>query len=81
MPLRECINNLTHSLPQQGLDMRQRGYGAPPSATKDISTSSSGEGRSIQSDSNRQPFETQPGPNGTGAVHIGSTSSTILIKL
>jgi hypothetical protein len=36
MPLRLCINNLTHSLLQQGLDMRQRGYGAPPSATKDI---------------------------------------------
>jgi hypothetical protein len=47
MPLRECINNLTHPFLQQGLDMRQRGYGAPPSATKDISTSSSGEGRSI----------------------------------
>jgi hypothetical protein len=69
MPLRECINNLTCSLLQQGLNMRQRRYGAPPSATKDITTSSSGEGRSIQSDSNRQPFETQPGPHGTGALH------------
>jgi hypothetical protein len=47
MPLRECIKKLTHSLLQQGLNMRQRGYGAPPSATNDISTSSSGEGRSI----------------------------------
>jgi hypothetical protein len=77
MPLRECINNLTHSLLQQGLDMRQRGYGAPPSATKDISTSSSGEGRSIRSDSNRQPFETQPDPHGTGALHTGSTRTPV----
>jgi hypothetical protein len=44
IPLRECINNLTHSLLQKGIDMRQRGYGAPPSATNDITTSSSGEG-------------------------------------
>jgi hypothetical protein len=77
MPLRECINNLTHTLLQQGLHMRQRGYGAPPSATKDISTSSSGEGRSILSDSNRQPFETQPGPHGTGAIHTGSTRTPV----
>jgi hypothetical protein len=55
MPLRECINNLTQSLLQQGLGMRLRGYGAPPSATKDVSTSSSCEGRSIRSDSNRPP--------------------------
>jgi hypothetical protein len=55
--------------------MRQRGYGAPPSATKDISTFSSGEGRSIRSDSNCQPFETPPGPHGTGWIHI-STSQT-----
>jgi hypothetical protein len=33
-----------------------------------------GEGRSIRSDSNRPPIETQPGPHGgTGAVHTGST--------
>jgi hypothetical protein len=77
MPMRECINNLTHSLLQQGLDMRQRGYGAPPSVTKDITTSSSGEGRSIRSDSNRPPFETQPGPHSTGAVHTGSTRTPV----
>jgi hypothetical protein len=77
MSLRECINNLTRSLLQQGLDMRQRGYGAPPSATKDISTSSSGEGRSIRSDSNRPPFETPPGPHGTGALHTGSTRTPV----
>jgi hypothetical protein len=47
MELKPCINNLTHSKLQEGEEMRQRGYGAPPSATKDITTSSSGEGRSI----------------------------------
>jgi hypothetical protein len=77
MPLRECINNLTHYLLQQGLDMRRRGYGAPPSATKDVTTSSSGEGRSIRSDSNRQPFETQLSPRGTGALHSGSTRTPV----
>jgi hypothetical protein len=77
MPLRECINNLTHSLLQQGLDMRQRGYGAPTSATKVITTSSSGEGRSIRSDSDRQPFETHPGPYATGALHSGSTRTPV----
>jgi hypothetical protein len=33
MPLKDCIHNLTHSLLQRGDEMRQRGYGAPPSAT------------------------------------------------
>jgi hypothetical protein len=77
MPLRECINNLTHSLLQQGLEMRQRGYSAPPSATKDISISSSGEGRSIRSDSNCQPFETHPGPHETGALHTGTSQTPV----
>jgi hypothetical protein len=77
MPLRERINNLTHSLLQQGLDMRQRGYGAPPSANKDISTSSSGEGRSIRSDSNRPPCETPPSPHGTSALDTGSTQTPV----
>jgi hypothetical protein len=77
MPLTECINNLTHSLLQQGLDMRQKGYGAPRSATKDITTTSSGESRSIGSDTNHQPFETRPGPHGTGALHIGRTRTPV----
>jgi hypothetical protein len=77
MPLRECINDLTHSLLQQGLNMRQREYGAPPSARKDITTSSSGEGRSIRSDLNRQPFETPPGPHGTGALHTGTSRTPV----
>jgi hypothetical protein len=37
----------------------------------------SGEGRSIRSDSNRQPFETPPGPHGTGALHSGSTRTPV----
>jgi hypothetical protein len=47
MKLKPCIINLTHSLLQEGEEMRQRGYDTPPSATKDITTSSSGEGRRI----------------------------------
>jgi hypothetical protein len=58
--------------------MRQRGYGAPPSATNDITTSSSSdEGRSIRSDSNRQPFETPPGPHGTGALYTGTSRTPV----
>jgi hypothetical protein len=33
MELKDCINNLTHSLLQQGDDMRQRTCGAPPRAS------------------------------------------------
>jgi hypothetical protein len=47
MELKPCINNLTHSLLQEGEEMRQRGVGAPPSATKNLDSSCSGEGRSI----------------------------------
>jgi hypothetical protein len=53
--------------------MRQRGYGAPPSATKDITTSSSGEGRTIQSDPDCQPFDTPPGPHGTRGIHTSTS--------
>jgi hypothetical protein len=73
MELRDCITNLTHSLLQQGPKMRQRGTGAPPSATKNLDTTSSGEGKSVQSDKFTQPFETPPGAHGTGAVHAGTT--------
>jgi hypothetical protein len=55
MKLKDCINNLTHSLLQQGPTMRQRGVGAPPSATKNLETSCSGEGRSIRSNAKQQP--------------------------
>ena len=37
-PLKQCINNLTHSLLQQGDFMRRTGFGSPPSAVKDIKT-------------------------------------------
>ncbi|OEU11447.1 hypothetical protein FRACYDRAFT_245186 [Fragilariopsis cylindrus CCMP1102] len=65
MPLKECIHNLTHSLLQRGDTMRKRGSGAPPKATKDISTSSSVDGRKVRSDSVRQPF-TSPTTTVTG---------------
>jgi hypothetical protein len=71
MPLKEGIHNLTHSLLQRGDDMRLRKCGPPPSATKDIATSSSQEGRKVQTDSVQQahiPIYA----NGTGAVHASS---------
>jgi hypothetical protein len=46
MELNDCINNLTQSLLQQGDDMRKRGSGAPPGATKDTTTSVSSDSRS-----------------------------------
>jgi hypothetical protein len=55
--------------------MRKRGYGAPPSATKDISTSSSPDGRAVRKDSGRQPFNSPPSAQGTGAVHTGTPHS------
>jgi hypothetical protein len=74
MELKPCINNLTHSLLQEGEEMRQRGYGAPPGATKDISSTSSGEGRRIRSDSSRPAFSS---PAATGAVESGTPQSTV----
>jgi hypothetical protein len=47
MVMKDCINNLTHSLLQQGEDIRQRSYGAPPSVTKDLTSSFSTDGRAI----------------------------------
>jgi hypothetical protein len=51
--------------------MRKRGYGAPPSVTKDISTSSSPDGRAVRKDPGQQPFNSPPAAHGTGAVHTG----------
>jgi hypothetical protein len=75
MKLKHCINNLTHSLLQDGEEMRQRGVEAPPSATKNLDSSCSGEGRSIQSDSTRPAF-LSPGAHGTGAVHGATPCSS-----
>ena len=77
MELRDCITNLTHSLLQQGPEMRQRGTGAPPSATKNLESTSSGEGRSVRSDAFNQPFQSPPGPHGTGAIHAGTTRTPV----
>jgi hypothetical protein len=75
MKLKPCINNLTHSLLQEGEEIRQRGVGAPPSATKNLDSSCSGEGRGIRSDSTRPAF-LSPGAHCTGAVHGGTPRSS-----
>jgi hypothetical protein len=77
MKLGPCIKNLTHSLLQQGLEMRRRGCGAPPSATKNLDTTCSGEGRKVRSDAVTQPFESPPGAHGTGAIHTGSDRTLV----
>jgi hypothetical protein len=57
--MKDYINNLTHSLLQQGEEIRQYSYGAAPSATKDLTTTSSGDGRAIRSDAKNQPLHPQ----------------------
>ena len=48
---------MTHSLLQQGSEIRTRGFGDAPSATKDITTTSSSlDGRKLRSDAFRQHF-------------------------
>ena len=69
MVMKDCINNLTHSLLQQGDEIRQQSYGAPPSATKDLTTTSSGDGRAIRSDAKNQPFTSPTASHGSGAIH------------
>jgi hypothetical protein len=72
LELKDCVHNLTHSLLQRGDDMRKRKCGAPPSAMKDISTSSSKEGRKVRTDSIQQPFASPIAAHGNGAVHAGN---------
>jgi hypothetical protein len=64
MEVKDCIHNLTHSLLQRGDEMRKRKCGPPPGASKDISTSSSTEGKKVRTDSIQQIFAST-----TGAVH------------
>jgi hypothetical protein len=71
MPLLNCIHNLTHSNLQRGEDIRQRGPGVPPSATKDITSTTSGDGRKVRTDSARQGFVSPTAAHGTGAVQAG----------
>ncbi|OEU10812.1 hypothetical protein FRACYDRAFT_246682 [Fragilariopsis cylindrus CCMP1102] len=71
-PLKPCINNLTHSLLQQGLKMRQRCTGAPPSATKNLDSSCSGDSQKVQSDSVRQSF-----PSPTATVQTGTPQTPV----
>jgi hypothetical protein len=76
MPLNKCIHNLTHSPLQRGDPMRKRGTGAPPNPTKDITTSSSVDGRAIRKDSKQQNFPSPPPAHGTGGVHTGTPHSS-----
>jgi hypothetical protein len=70
MEVKDCIHNLTHSLLQRGDNTRKRKCNAPPSTTtKDISTSSSTEGRKVRTDSIQEPFASTTSAHGTGAVH------------
>jgi hypothetical protein len=75
MELKDCINNVTHSLLQEGEDIRQRSYGAPPSVTKDLTSSTSTDGRAIRSDSKNQPFTSPTPAHGTGATHAGTPTT------
>jgi hypothetical protein len=75
MPLKECIHNLTHSLLQRGDQMRKVGYGRSPSATKNITSSSSPDGRTVRKDSVRQPYIPDPLAHDLGAVHAGTVAS------
>jgi hypothetical protein len=77
MPLKECIHNLTHSLLQRGNPTRKRGSGAPLSATKDITTSSSVDGRKVRKDSVQQPKFPPTAAHGTGAIHFRSSTSDV----
>ena len=76
MEMKDCINNLTHSLLQQGDEIRQRSYGAPPLPTKDLTTTSSGDGRATRADARNQPFTSPTPANGTGGTHAGTSSNT-----
>jgi hypothetical protein len=49
--------------------MRERGVGAPPNPVKNIETSSSGDGRRIQTDSNRPLYIS---PTASVAVQAGT---------
>jgi hypothetical protein len=50
--------------------------GAPPSATKDIRSSTSTDGRSVRKDLGRQPLESPPAARGTGGTHAGTPRSS-----
>jgi hypothetical protein len=83
MEMKDCINNLTHSLLQQGEDIRQRSYGATPSATKDLTSTTSGDGRATRADAKNQPFMSPTSAHGTGATHTGTPqtpASTVTAK-
>jgi hypothetical protein len=72
MEMKDCINNLTHSLLQQGDEIRQRSYGAAPSATKDLTSTNSADGRKKRADAKDQPWSPPPGAHGTGAIQAGT---------
>jgi hypothetical protein len=69
MEMKDCINNLTHSLLQQGDEIRQRSFGFPPLPTKDLTTSSSGDSRATRADARNQPFMSPTVSHVIGAIH------------
>ena len=70
--LEPCINNFTCSLLQQGPELRQRGMGAPPSATENLDSSCSGDGRKVRSDETWQSFASP-----TGTVQTGTPQTPV----
>ena len=58
--------------------MRKRGYGATPKATKDITTSSSVDGRKVRSDSVRQPFTSPTVQTGTPQTPVSGIGARAL---
>jgi hypothetical protein len=77
MELKDCINDLTHSLLQQGDDMRQRTCGAPPSATKNLTSTTSGDSGTTQADAKNQPFTKIPGAH-AGTPHTPASALTLM---
>jgi hypothetical protein len=72
MEMKDCINNLTHSLLQNGEEIRQRSYGAPPLPTEDLTSTSSGDGQATRADARNQPFMSPTASHGSGGIHAGT---------
>jgi hypothetical protein len=53
--------------------MRQRLPGCPPSASKDLTSTVSGDGRATRANAQNQPFTPVPSAHGTGATHADTT--------
>jgi hypothetical protein len=74
MPLRECINNHPLAASTRSHYEKERGVEVPPSAVKNIETSSSGYGRKIPTDLNRPLFSS---PGAAAAVQAGTPQTSV----